>query len=256
MVTAGLVGGAIGGVTTSHETSPVGTTINASAPSSGTDATSAAFDATSVAAKTLPTVVEIAVKTPNASGVGSGVTLDRTGYILTNAHVVAAAHSSNAAVEIKTAGGHTSAATVIGVNAEADLAVIRAESTTGLTPATFADSSKVQVGDPVLAIGAPAGLEDTVTSGIVSYLGREIATGGEHGAPSVTYDAIQTDAAINPGNSGGPLINAHGDVIGINSVIYSPTAASGSAGSVGIGFAIPANQATQIAQQILNSHGV
>ena len=255
VLTAGLVGGAIGGVTTSDGAAPTGTTVTASAPSSTSTATSATFDASSLAAKDLPTVVEIGVKTQSSAAIGSGVTLDRNGDILTNAHVVGGGNDPQASVEIKTSDGHTSAATIIGVNASADLAVIRAQSTTGLTPATFADSSKVAVGDPVLAIGAPAGLENTVTSGIVSYLGREVTANGENGAPSVTYHAIQTDAAINPGNSGGPLIDAQGEVIGINSVIYSPTAAKGAAGSVGIGFAIPSNQASQIANKILSSNG-
>ena len=157
------------------------------------------------------------------------------------------------------ADGHTYNAKVIGYITADDIAVIQAEGVSGWTPVSFADSSDVQVGDPVVAIGSPDDLQNTVTSGIVSALNRQVSvtesTNNGNGFPgfgwnglgdstTVTYNAIQTDASINPGNSGGPLLNLQGQVIGMDSSIYSSSSSStsSSAGSVGLGFAIPANQ--------------
>jgi putative serine protease PepD len=155
--------------------------------------------------------------------------------------------------------GKTAQASVVGTSASSDLAVIKAQNVSGLTAATLGDSSTVKVGDEVVAIGSPEGLQNTVTSGIVSYLNRKVTVQGEQNSQSsfsdqsntVSYNAIQTDAAINPGNSGGPLINAAGQVVGINSAIYSPASSDGSSsGSIGLGFAIPINQAKQIIAQL------
>jgi putative serine protease PepD len=155
-------------------------------------------------------------------------------------------------------------ASVVGADTKADIAVLQAKNASGLTPATLGDSSKLAVGSEVVAIGSPGGLQNTVTSGIVSALNRnlsDIGGGQQQQSPynrttnqqsdSPSYTAIQTDASINQGNSGGPLVNAAGEVIGINSALYNPSAsASGSAGSVGIGFAIPINDAKTIINQI------
>jgi putative serine protease PepD len=143
---------------------------------------------------------------------------------------------------------------VVGADPAADLAVLKLSGASGLTPATFGDSAGVKVGDQVVAIGSPEGLQGTVTSGIVSALNRTVNVPGEtRRSTGVSYQAIQTDASINPGNSGGPLINSSGQVIGINSAIFSPTTGTQQAGSVGIGFAIPGDQAQQIANQLIAS---
>lgn len=246
-----LVGGAVGATTVSLTGADSSAAISTSTTST---AGTTANGVQAVASKALPSVVEIGVQSSQGSGIGSGVVLTADGDILTNYHVVAAAGSGQSKIQIALSDGTTYDATVVGTDPSSDLAVLHAEGASGLTPATFADSSKTQVGDEVVAIGAPAGLENTVTSGIVSYIGRQVSTqSAETGGKKVTYDAIQTDASINPGNSGGPLLNSAGEVIGINSVIYSPATDQSSAGSVGLGFAIPSNTATEIAQKLLNS---
>jgi putative serine protease PepD len=147
--------------------------------------------------------------------------------------------------------GRTVQAKVVSTDPTSDLAVLQASGVSGLTPIKWADSSSVKIGDAVMAIGSPSGLQGTVTTGIVSALDRKVTVPGEtRRAQPVTYQAIQTDASINPGNSGGALVNAAGELIGINSAIYSPASSSGEAGSVGIGFAIPSNQAKQIVDQL------
>ncbi|MGH3416490.1 MAG: S1C family serine protease, partial [Actinocrinis sp.] len=163
-------------------------------------------------------------------------------------------------------------AKVIGYTAADDIAVIQAQGVSGLTPVTFADSGKVQVGDEAVAIGSPDQLQNTVTSGIVSALNRKVSinetANGGGGFPgfgwrgfgsttTVTYSAIQTDASINPGNSGGPLLNSAGQVIGMNSAIYSSSssASSSDSGSVGLGFAIPSDTVTADIQKIESGGG-
>lgn len=207
----------------------------------------------------------------SGAAIGSGVILTADGRILTNNHVVADAANGNGQIQIAFNNGDKASARVVGADADSDLAVLQAENVSGLTPARLGDSSSVQVGDSVVAIGSPEGLQGTVTSGIVSYLGRPVTvqtpgsqdprSGSPFGGPfggngsgaadsssgTTTYKAIQTDAALNPGNSGGPLINAKGEVIGINSAMYSPAdAAGGNSGNVGLGFAIPINKARSI----------
>jgi S1-C subfamily serine protease len=174
---------------------------------------------------------------------GSGFVLNDQGYIATNAHVVSGARE----VTVRFGKGRTVTAKIIGSDPSTDLAVIKVDpSKVKLTPVPLGDSAGVQVGDPVVAIGNPLGFEDTVTTGIVSAVGRDIKAPNEF-----TIDhAIQTDAAINPGNSGGPLIDANGRVIGINSQIAT---SGGSKGNVGIGFAIPVNLAKQIIPTLIKS---
>ncbi|XVV02880.1 S1C family serine protease [Actinosynnema sp. CA-248983] len=207
---------------------------------------SSTLDVSAIAAKVLPSVVQVNVVAAQGEGLGSGVVLSADGRILTNNHVVAGAQK----VTVTLNDGRTVDAKVVGTDSSSDLAVVQAVGVSGLTPATFADSDNVKIGDHVVAIGSPEGLQGTVTSGIVSALDRTVTVPGATRRSNVSYQAIQTDASINPGNSGGPLINAAGQVVGINSAIYSPASDSGQAGSVGIGFAIPANQAKQIADQL------
>lgn len=210
--------------------------------------TGEAPDWATVADQVSPSAVAIQVATDGGTGQGTGVVLDEQGTILTNNHVVAGARQ----IQVSTSDGLSYAATVVGTDATTDLAVIRMDSPPeGLQPATFADSSTVEVGQPVMALGTPLGLENTVTTGIISAVDRPVTASGEEGdGAEATYtSALQTDAAINPGNSGGPLVDAAGQVIGINTAIGIPNA-SGQAGSIGLGFAIPASTATMIAEQL------
>ncbi|GAA1303210.1 trypsin-like peptidase domain-containing protein [Saccharothrix xinjiangensis] len=248
---AALFGGVTGGVVGAMS-APGATTGAVGSPAAvqaGSTASSAASaDVSAIAAKVLPSVVQVNVTTARGEGLGSGVVLSADGRILTNDHVVDGARE----VTVTLADGRTANASVLGSDASSDLAVLQAEGVSGLTPAVFADSDRVRIGDQVVAIGSPEGLQGTVTSGIVSALDRTVtvpATTGRRGA-SVSYQAIQTDASINPGNSGGPLVNAAGEVVGVNSAIYSPASESGQAGSVGIGFAIPSNEVQRIVGQL------
>ncbi len=210
---------------------------------------------TAAAAKAAPSVVTVYVASGSGSGSGSGVVLSEDGYVLTNDHVVSLDGSTGSAtVSVRTSDGTLHDATVVGTDPTSDLAVLRLDGASGLTPATFADSDSVQVGDLAVAIGAPLGLSDTVTDGIVSATNRAVATGSTQDDATV-IDALQTDAAINPGNSGGALVDASGEVIGINTAIAS--VASGvpgqesQSGSIGVGFAIPSNTAQRIAEEIV-----
>ncbi|MEV6620387.1 trypsin-like peptidase domain-containing protein [Amycolatopsis sp. NPDC051106] len=261
---AALVGGAaIVGLTTN---SADGTTTSVSTPAATGQTVSnpASGDVSGVAAKVTPSVVQINVTTGQGEAIGSGVILTSDGRILTNAHVVDGAQN----VVITTSDGKKYQASVVGADTKADIAVVQAQNAGGLTAATLGDSSKLIVGQEVIAIGSPGGLQNTVTTGIVSALNRNLSDIGQgqeqqqspfnrtsnQTQDSPSYTAIQTDAAINQGNSGGALVDAQGNVIGINSALYSPTAsANGSAGSVGIGFAIPINDAKKIVDQIVNS---
>jgi len=242
---AALFGGVTGGVVGAMNAP--GAAVGAPASSVALQTSGSTVDVSAIAQEVLPSVVQVNVASAQGEGLGSGVVLSADGRILTNDHVVSGAQQ----VTVTLDDGRTVGATVVGADASSDLAVLQAQGVTGLTPATFADSDGVRVGDQVVAIGSPEGLRGTVTSGIVSALDRTVTVpGSTRRSNPVSYRAIQTDASINPGNSGGPLINAAGQVIGINSAIYSPTSDSGEAGSVGIGFAIPANQAEQIADRL------
>ncbi|MGA5650536.1 S1C family serine protease [Streptomyces seoulensis] len=211
-----------------------------------------------VAARALPGVVTLHVRGGDEGGTGTGFVLDGQGHILTNNHVVAPA-SGGGDITVTFSSGDTARAEVVGRDTGYDLAVVRVKGVRGLTPLTLGDSDAVRVGDPVVAIGAPFDLADTVTSGIVSAKDRPITAGGEKGdGTDVSYvDALQTDAPINPGNSGGPLLDAHARVIGVNSAIRSADRESDSAesrsGSIGLGFAIPANQARRVAEELINT---
>ncbi|WP_327709767.1 trypsin-like peptidase domain-containing protein [Streptomyces sp. NBC_00464] len=225
-----------------------------------------------VAAALSPTIVEIGATSTAGQSTGSGVVITSDGEIVTNNHVVAGASS----IKVTLSTGKTYTAEVVGTDPDKDLALIKLQGASGLKTATLGDSSKVAVGDQVVAIGSPEGLTGTVTSGIVSALDRDVTVAkdddssqgqsqeqqqgggqqwpfefggqqfnGETGDSTTTYKAIQTDASLNPGNSGGALINMDGEIIGINSAMYAASSSSSSqssgAGSVGLGFAIPVN---------------
>ena len=212
-----------------------------------------ATTATAAAAKAAPSVVTVYVTSQSSAGSGSGVVLTEDGFVLTNNHVVAGEGGDDGTVQVRTADGTLYDAEVVGTDPSADIAVVKLEDASGLTPATFADSDDVQVGDVAVAIGAPLGLSNTVTDGIISATGRAVQTGSSQDDATV-IDALQTDAAINPGNSGGALVNGAGEVIGINTAIA--TVASGGfggdaqSGNIGVGFAIPSNTAKRIGDEI------
>ncbi|MGV9450566.1 trypsin-like peptidase domain-containing protein [Streptomyces sp. NPDC003635] len=211
-----------------------------------------------IAARALPSVVTLHVSGGGEQGTGTGFVLDDRGHILTNNHVVEPA-GSGGEISVTFHSGDTAKATVVGRDSGYDLAVVKVKGVSGLTPMTLGNSDNVQVGDPVVAIGAPFDLAGTVTSGIISAKERPITAGGESGdASDVSYvDALQTDAPINPGNSGGPLLDAKARVIGINSAIRSADSGSepdgGQAGSIGLGFAIPINQGKRVAEELINT---
>ncbi|UVS78070.1 S1C family serine protease [Actinokineospora sp. UTMC 2448] len=243
LVTAAVLGGGLIGGTTGAVIAGTDSPLSPAPVTATAAADTAPADVSAVVAKVMPSVVEINVRTGAAEGVGSGVILTADGRILTNHHVVAGARE----IRITFADGTTAPATVVGTDRASDLAVLQATGVSDLTPAALGDSDTVRVGDSVIAIGSPAGLQGTVTTGIISALDRDvtIASGG------VSYAALQTDASINQGNSGGPLFDADGRVIGVNSAIYSPTSGpGGSAGSVGIGFSIPINTAKAVIERM------
>ncbi|MEV6239945.1 trypsin-like peptidase domain-containing protein [Lentzea sp. NPDC051838] len=243
LTAAALVAGLFGGVTGAVIASP-DTPSTSSSVSAQTISNTSTTDWSAVASTVLPSVVQVNV----GNGLGSGVILSSDGKILTNNHVVA---SAGGQVTVTLNDGRTVQAKVVSTDPTSDLAVLQASGVSGLTPIKWANSDNVKVGDAVMAIGSPSGLQGTVTTGIVSALDRKVTVPGEtRRSQPVTYQAIQTDASINPGNSGGALVNAAGELIGINSAIYSPASSSGEAGSVGIGFAIPSNQAKQIVDQL------
>ncbi len=198
-----------------------------------------------VAAQVLPSVVSISV----GGGGGSGVIISSDGQILTNNHVVQAAQGGQIVVTFHD--GETATADVIGTDPLTDIAVIQAEDVSGLQAADLGRSADLAVGQQVVAIGSPLGLDGTVTTGIVSALNRPVTAGGQQGGGTPTvFDAIQTDAPINPGNSGGPLVNMAGEVVGINSAIASTNV---NPGSIGLGFAIPIDQAKPIAEELVQT---
>jgi len=262
-VIAALIGGGVGGgivaAADRHNNGTVNTglkiTNSTGAPAAQTNGTIGA-----AAQKIRPSVVTIDVSAQTESGTGSGVIIRTDGYILTNNHVVAIGSSGGqlGEIEVTLADGRTAPGKVIGQDASDDLAVVKVDGLSDLTAATFAKSSEPTVGQAVVAVGAPLGLSDTVTAGIVSNTARPVRTGQDTTTPNgrtnpgAVFQAIQTDAAINPGNSGGPLVDLNGSVVGINSAIASDTSGqSGEAGNIGIGFAIPSDEASRIASELI-----
>ncbi len=241
-------------------------TVNA-APAASTGP-SGALSVSQIYRKSIDGVVEVLAtgtssgggpfgSTPTESAQGTGFMVDRLGDIVTNYHVVAdvaSGSSTHGSVQVRLNDGHTYGGRVIGTDPNKDVAVIRISAPTNeLHPLSFADSSSVAVGDPVVAIGDPYGLRNTVTAGVVSALNRTIVSPDNHPITGV----IQTDAAINSGNSGGPLLNSQGQVIGVNSQIESGSQGaggeSGSTGNIGIGFSIPANMVASTARSLISS---
>ena len=202
-----------------------------------------------VAAKVLPSVVKINVSGAQGAGSGSGIILSSDGEILTNNHVAEIA-AGGGTMSVSFNDGSTAKATILGTDPLTDTAVIKAEGVSGLTPATIGKSSDLKVGESVVAIGSPFGLDSTVTSGIVSALNRPVDVGSDGQGNSTTYPAIQTDAAINPGNSGGALVDLQGNVVGINSSIRTASTSQTEAGSIGLGFAIPMDEVMPIVDQM------
>jgi putative serine protease PepD len=264
----------------STATGPQNVTVN-----NANDATTV----TAVAAKASPSVVTISVTGGSSGGTGSGIVLTSDGYILTNTHVVTLdGQASDVTVTVQDNDGKLYTAKIVGTDPTTDLAVIKLDGASGLTPMAFADSSKLNVGDTAVAIGAPLGLAGTVTDGIVSALNRSISIassaapnssdgstggqtpfnfdfpgqgGGNGGSQSqtqaqatISLPVIQTDASINPGNSGGALLNSKGELIGVNVAIASAggTSTDGTqSGSIGVGFAIPANLAKRVSDELI-----
>jgi putative serine protease PepD len=198
-----------------------------------------------------PSVVSIRTQT----GEGSGVVLDTDGHVLTNNHVVATAEGDTVTVTFDDGSSHHG--TIVGTDPRSDLAVVQVHGASGLVPATLGNSATTRVGDSVLAIGSPLGLQDSVTEGIVSAKDRTISETDQAEPMSSTVTSIsgllQTDAAINPGNSGGALVNAAGQVIGVNTAIAT---AGGSEGNIGVGFAIPSDTAKYVAHRLIEGQPI
>lgn len=249
-VGGGLVGGYLGA--SGRPASPAAGQVVGAVPTPGPGATLRPDGSiANVAAKAMPSVVTIRVQAARGSGSGSGWVLDEQGHIVTNNHVIsAAAEGSGGTVTVVLTTGKHLEASIIGRDASYDLAVLKVDRA-DLTPLGVGDSESVVVGDPVIAVGAPLGLDSSVTSGIVSALNRPVSA-GDSGDRSF-INAIQTDAAINPGNSGGPLLNMAGQVIGVNSAIASIPGLGGQAGNIGVGFAIPSNQVVKTADQLIRT---
>ena len=244
---AGLAGYVVGRSVDSSR--PTAAAVQETAPSSSTTP-ARPLDGGSIAAiaeRTLPAVVSILVEGGAEAGSGSGFVIRRNGYILTNNHVVDLAAQDGRLTVVFNDGTRVDG-TVVGTNPSYDLAVVKVDRS-GLPAVELGDSSSVRVGDIAIAIGAPLGLDGTVTSGIVSALDRPV-TAGESQEDVSFINAIQTDAAINPGNSGGPLLDSSGAVIGVNSAIAT-LALGGEAGNIGLGFAIPSNSAKRISDEII-----
>jgi putative serine protease PepD len=211
----------------------------------------------SAAAATIgPSVVTIKVASAQEQDTGSGVVIRQDGYVLTNNHVIANASGATLTVTLKD--GRQTTGKVVGADPSDDLAVVKI-GFTGLRAATFAPSASLVVGQTVVAVGAPLGLSDTVTSGIVSNTARPVQT-GDGSTSGAVFNAVQTDAAINPGNSGGPLVNLAGAVVGINAAIATDQSQGGlqipgqsTTGNIGIGFAIPSDEAARIAGELITS---
>lgn len=308
---AALIGGGVGAsvvaLSARNEVATTGGTAAAGSNGGGSVIAANPASATAItaaAAKASPSVVTISVSASSEAGTGSGIVLTGDGYVLTNNHVVTLdGESSSGTISVTTSTGRIYPAKIVRTDPTNDLAVIKLTGASGLQPASFGDSSKLNVGDAAIAIGAPLGLSGTVTNGIISALNRSITvassavpqgggsggsdgndgngspfnfwnfgdqggTGGQGGttqtaASSISLSVVQTDAAINPGNSGGALLNARGQVIGVNVAIAgtgSQSSADSQSGNIGVGFAIPSNIAHRIAMELMSgtkaTHGL
>jgi putative serine protease PepD len=255
----GLVGGLAGGAvwtefvasdSGSSRTSSAGLDSRPTRESAPLPAANGSVEA--VAEELLPSTVQILAGGEGLGGAtGSGFVLDADGHVVTNNHVVEGAAADSASLLVIGHDGRRREATIVGRSPVYDLAVLRISRADGLVPAALGEPGSLRVGEAVVAFGAPLGLSQTVTSGIVSALNRPVSTGDRDNESSY-INAVQTDAAINPGNSGGPLVNLAGEVIGVNSAIAT-TGASGESGNIGVGFAIPIAQVRTTADQILRT---
>jgi putative serine protease PepD len=247
---AGLFGG-LAGAWWQNRSDSSGSSISLPAAPAGSTVR-AADSVAGVVRRVLPSVVTLKVAGADETDTGSGFVLRSDGYVVTNNHVVAAA-ATGGTISVVFSDGTTAKGTVVGSDASYDLAVVRV-GRKGLPELRLGESKDVVVGDPVIAVGAPLGLQGSVTTGIVSALNRPVTAGGEASSESSFINAIQTDAAINPGNSGGPLVNGDGDVIGVNSAIAQLPGTIGvgaQSGSIGVGFAIPSDQVRITADQLI-----
>ena len=257
VLTASLIVGAgagVAGAAAWQEWSPNGADTSSSSPNASAvvdrgDSPAADGSVEQVAHDVLPSVVKINVASPEGAGSGSGIIISSDGEILTNNHVVEVA-GDQGSISVAFSDGTSAEATIVGTDPLTDTAVIQAKDVSGLTAATIGKSSNLDVGQEVVAIGSPFGLESTVTSGIVSALNRPVDVGSDGDGNSTTYPAIQTDAAINPGNSGGALVDMSGNVVGINSSIRTASSSESEAGSIGLGFAIPIDEVLPIVDQM------
>jgi putative serine protease PepD len=254
-----VAGGVIGGVIANAINSPSSSSSSSGSSASGVPAstssqTQSSCAVTSVAQKVLPSVVTISAKGASSAGTGSGEIIKSDGYILTNNHVIAPAAAAGGALSVLFSDGKTVAATLVGRDPLTDLAVIKVNET-GLPAIPVGSSGSLVVGQPVVVLGAPLGLTSTVTSGIVSALGRTIQVPGENSRSALLIDAVQTDAAINPGNSGGAMVDCAGKFVGIPSAGATVPSESGESGggSIGLGFAIPADFAIPAADEIIST---
>lgn len=258
MLAGSVAAGSITGVVVSKNSDDSGTATVSEVlnqPVSNTepsgDSTNSDSGIEDVASKVLPSVVAIQVMTRTAVESGSGSIISPGGYVLTNHHVIADARQGELQVTLNDGSKHT--AQVIASDANTDVGIIKIDNVQDLPYLEFGDSSSLKVGQQVVAVGSPLGLNATVTSGIVSALNRPVRASQEGGQSSL-IDAIQTDAAVNPGNSGGPLVDMNGKLVGMNSMIASLSSGSSSseAGSIGLGFAIPSVFAKRMADQLIN----
>lgn len=241
-----------GWVTVPTSSSLSNVTSNKSGSGSATAKTGEAPDWQAVASGVSGSVVSIQTAMANGTAKGSGAIIDTEGHIITNNHVISGAQQ----IQVTLANGNIYSAQLVGTDTTTDLAVIKLDNPpSGLKAVEFADSDKLAVGENVMAIGNPLGYDDTATTGIVSALNRPVTVTDDNNNEIVT-NAVQIDAAINPGNSGGPTFNAAGQVIGINSSIASTATSSDSAGSIGIGFAIPSNLVKRVADEIIKDGSV
>ena len=243
LVVGGVAGGLIVGATQSSGSS-------VSSGTSASSSTTSACPVTSVAEKVVPSVVTIAASGSNGSGTGSGEVIRSGGYVLTNNHVISIA-ANGGSVAVLFSDGHTEPATITGRDPQTDLAVLRVQTSHQLRVISLGSSSSVEVGEPVVAIGAPLGLSGTVTSGIVSALDRTVEVPGENDRSALLVSAVQTDASINPGNSGGALVNCESQLVGVPTA--GATVPNSGGGSIGLGFAIPVDLAKSVADEIIST---
>jgi putative serine protease PepD len=257
LLAAAVVGGSVGAATVAIADRHNGTVDTGLKITNATGAPAAQTDGTvgAAAAKIRSSVVTIDVASGQSAGTGSGVIIRPDGYILTNDHVISTA-ASGGQIQVVLSDGRSAPASIVGRDTSDDLAVVKVQGLSNLSAATFGKSATLAVGQTVVAVGAPLGLSDTVTSGIVSNTARPVRSGANDQA---VFQAIQTDAAINPGNSGGPLVDLNGSVVGINAAIATDNSGGGlqipgqtqQSGNIGIGFAIPSDEASRIASELI-----